>query len=175
MVHSGTELRDTLFRQFEMGWALASYHLSGLTTEECLWRPAEKGLHIHETADGHWQADWPDHEGYDLGPSSIGWLTWHFGFWWSMVINHSFEEGQLAREAISWPGSAEELRAGLDRLQTRWRKELQQLSDDDLRSTQRSRWPLQNCPFGDIVAWVNIELTKNAAEIGYARFLYTQR
>ena len=24
----------------------------------------------------------------------------------------------------------------------------------------------------DVVAWVNVELTKNAAEIGYARFLY---
>jgi hypothetical protein len=27
-------------------------------------------------------------------------------------------------------------------------------------------------PFGDVIAWVNVELTKNAAEIGYARFLY---
>jgi NADPH-dependent 2,4-dienoyl-CoA reductase/sulfur reductase-like enzyme len=30
----------------------------------------------------------------------------------------------------------------------------------------------RNTPFGDVVAWVNVELTKNAAEIGYARFLY---
>ena len=29
--------------------------------------------------------------------------------------------------------------------------------------------------FGDVVAWVNIELMKNAAEIGYARFLYAVR
>lgn len=26
-------------------------------------------------------------------------------------------------------------------------------------------------PFGDIVAWVNLELMKNAAELGYARFV----
>jgi len=26
-----------------------------------------------------------------------------------------------------------------------------------------------------LVAWVNLELTKNAAEIGYARFLYAVR
>jgi len=24
----------------------------------------------------------------------------------------------------------------------------------------------------DVIAWVNIDLTKNASEIGYARFLY---
>jgi len=27
----------------------------------------------------------------------------------------------------------------------------------------------------DVVAWVNVELTKNAAEIGYARFLHAVR
>jgi len=27
-------------------------------------------------------------------------------------------------------------------------------------------------PFGDVVAWANLELMKSAAEIGYARFLY---
>jgi hypothetical protein len=26
-----------------------------------------------------------------------------------------------------------------------------------------------------VIAWVNVELTKNAAEIGYARFLYAVR
>jgi len=38
--------------------------------------------------------------------------------------------------------------------------------------TGRPRWPFQDRPFGDVVAWVNGELTKNAAEIGYARFLH---
>jgi hypothetical protein len=30
------EARDYLMRQFETAWALTSYHLDGLTTEECL-------------------------------------------------------------------------------------------------------------------------------------------
>jgi hypothetical protein len=46
------------------------------------------------------------------------------------------------------------------------------MTDDDLQSTRRTRWPFQSRPFGDVVAWVNVELTKNAAEIGYARFLF---
>jgi hypothetical protein len=58
------------------------------------------------------------------------------------------------------------------RLQGQWRAELDKVTDADLRSTQRTRWPFQDRPFGDVIAWANVELTKNAAEIGYARFLY---
>src|SRR5207249_9656107 len=79
-------------------WKLASFHLDGLTTEECLWLPAHKGLHVHQVSDGRWRADWPDHEGYDVGPPSIAWLTWHIGFWWSMAIDHSFGDGSLRSE-----------------------------------------------------------------------------
>lgn len=38
-----------------------------------------------------------------------------------------------------------------------------------------TRWPFKDRPFADVVAWLNIELAKNAAEIGYARFLYAAR
>ena len=164
-----------LIRQLETGWALTSYHLDGLTTEECLWRPAHKGLHVHQAADGRWRADWPEHEGYDLGPPSIGWLTWHFGFWWSMVLDHSFGDGSLKREDVMWPGSADGVRAWIGRLQGEWRAAIEKMTDEDLRSSERTRWPMQDRPFGDIVAWANVELTKNASEIGYARFLYAVR
>lgn len=171
----GGEAGGYLVRQFEIAWALTSYHLDGLTTEECLWRPAQQGLHVHRDPDGTWRADWPEHEGYDLGPSSIAWLTWHLGFWWSMVLDNSFGEGTLAREDIAWPGDAEGLRAWIDGLQERWRAAIEQLTDEDLRSAERTRWPFPDRPFGDVVAWANVELTKSAAEIGYARFLYAVR
>lgn len=100
----------SLNRQFETAWKLANYHLQGLTTDECLWRPAAKGLHVRQAADGTWRADWPQHEGYHLGPPSIAWLTWHIGFWWSMVLDHSFGEAKLTREQVTWPGSAEGVR-----------------------------------------------------------------
>jgi hypothetical protein len=126
-----------LIRQHETAWKLASYHLDGLTTEECLWRPASARLHVRRAADGSWHADWPDREGYDVGPPSIAWLTWHVIFWWSMVLDHSFGDATLSRDDV--------------------------------------RWPYADRPFGDVVAWVNVELTKNAAEIGYARFLHASR
>src|SRR5207245_8210042 len=110
-----------------------------------------------------------------VGPPSIAWLTWHLGFWWSMVLDHSFGDGALSRENVMWPGNADAVRAWLGQLQRQWRAVLEQVTDDDLRSAQRTRWPFQDRSFGDVIAWVNVELTKNAAEIGYARFLYAVR
>jgi hypothetical protein len=164
-----------LTRQFETAWKLTAYHLNGLTTAECLWRPAAKGLHVHQSTNGPWRAEWPESEGYDLGPPSIAWLTWHIIFWWSMALNYNFGDGTLTRENIPWPGSAKAAREQIENLQIRWHENINALNADDLRSTERTRWPFKDRPFEDVVAWVNIELTKNASEIGYARFLYAVR
>jgi hypothetical protein len=128
-----------LIRQFETAWKLTTFHLHGLATTECLWRPAREGLHVHRGPDGTWRADWPDHEGYDVGPPSIAWLTWHLGFWWSMVLDHSFGDGALSREKVIWPGDADGVREWLDRLHGQWRGVLEQVTDEDLRSVQRTR------------------------------------
>jgi hypothetical protein len=170
-----TELRQLLAKQFEISSALTNYHLETLSTEECLWRPAATGLHVKMEANGLWHADWPEHEGYDLGPSSLGWLTWHLCFWWSMVLDHSYGDATLSREKVFWPGDADSVRACIAQLESRWRDALANLTDAQLRSTEQSRWPITNQPFADIVAWLNIELAKNAAEIGYVRFLYAAR
>lgn len=166
---------EYLIHQFETAWKLAEFHLNGLSTDECLWRPAAKGLHVHRTGDGAWRVDWPDSESYEIGPPSIAWLTWHINFWWSMVLDHSFGSGTLVRENVTWPGSADKVVAQLSSLQRQWRVELDKLTEADFRATQRTHWPLRDRPFADVAAWVNIELTKNAAEIGYARFLYAVR
>jgi DinB superfamily len=164
-------LRSTLLAQLDIAWALTCYHLESLTTEECLRRPGRQGLEVARGADGLWRAQWPEHEGYDLGPASVGWLTWHLGFWWSMVIDHSFGEATLTREQVTWPGDADEVRAQLARRYSEWRAALERLSDAELLSAERTKWPLTGKPFADIAAWVNLELMKNAAEIGYARFV----
>ncbi|MET0402901.1 MAG: DinB family protein [Cystobacter sp.] len=169
------EFGGYLLRQLDTAWQLTQYHLGSLTTGECLWRPAARGLHVNCSPEGRWLADWPEREDYDIGPSSIAWLTWHFGFWWSMVLDHSFGPGALTREQVLWPGTAEGVREWLGGLKGQWQAELERLTDDDLRSPERTRWPFQERPFGDVVAWANVELTKSAAEIGYARFLYAVR
>jgi DinB family protein len=164
-----------LLGQYDVAWKLAWLHLQTLTTEECLWRPADRGLHVHATRAGGWRADWPDSESYDMGPPSIAWLTWHMGYWWSMALDHSFGERRLSRDDVHWPGSAESVRAWLTSLHDRWRLRLGTLTEADLESAEHAAWPYVERPLGDVLAWLNVELTKNAAEIGYARFLYAVR
>lgn len=172
---TGGDTEGCLIRQFDTVWSLTRFHLDGLGTKECLWRPARVGLHVHRAADGKWRADWPEHEGYSLGPPSIAWLTWHIGFWWSMVFDYSFGDAALTRDDVTWPGSADAVRDWISELSSQWRAELEKIGPDELRSEERTRWPFTSRPFGDVVAWANVELAKNAAEIGYARFFYGVR
>lgn len=167
--------RELLVRQLDLAWKLLAFHLDGLTTDECLWRPASRGLHVHLAGDGRWRADWPESESYDIGPPSIGWITWHVGYWWSMVLDHSFGARALSREDIQWPGDAEGARVWLASLRDAWRARLQTMTDEELHAAEHTSWPYVDRPFSDVAAWVNVELTKNAAEIGYTRFLYAVR
>lgn len=149
--------------------------MTGLTDAEALWRPADVGLHVHKAEGGAWTAEWPVHEDYSIGPSSIAWLTWHIGFWWSMVQNHSFGDASLQREAVTWPGSVDAVRDWLSALHDDWVRSVAALPNEAFETMERARWPMRERPFADVVAWVNVELMKNAAEIGYARFLYAVR
>jgi hypothetical protein len=167
-------IRDILDGQLNVAWKLLDLHLTGLTDEECLWRPAARGLHVLNDS-GTWRAEWPETEAYATGPPSIAWLTWHIGFWWSTVLNHSFGDRTLRREDITWPGAAEATREWLTRLHDEWVAALAALPDHELRSAERTRWPFADKPFYQLAAWLNLELMKNAAEVGYCRFLYAVR
>ena len=164
------DLRDCLLGQLDTAWRLASYHLEGLTTEECLWRPTERGPHVRQE-DGRWIVDWPPDEDYRAGPPNIAWLGWHMLFWWSTALNWNFGPATLQREGVRWPGDAEGLRRELEVLYDKWSRELEALDDAALQSTSRVRWPFAGRSLADLFAWANVELTKNAAEIGYVRFL----
>jgi hypothetical protein len=167
--------REVLLRQFETAWKLAAYHLEGLTTEEALWRPAAVGLHVHRGEDGLWRADWPEHEGYAIGPPSIAWLTWHIQYWWAMAIDHAFRDAKLVRHDVFWLGTAIDTLDCIRRLRDEWLTQLGELPEEEWLAHSRTRWPFRDRPFADVVAWVNVELAKNATEIGYARFLYAAR
>ena len=120
--------------------------------------------------DGRWSADWPDHETYDLGPPSIAWSSWHIIFWWSMALDHNVGPGRLARDDVAWPGDADGVHAAIEQLHARWEAVL---TSADLDAP--SRWPFADRSLADVAGWANLELMKNAAEIGYARFLYGVR
>lgn len=160
-------LKHCLLRQFDTSWRLAAYHLDGLDMAACLWRPAAHGLHITPATDGGWAGAWPETESYALGPSSIGWLAWHMGYWLSMAIDHNFGDGRL--DSVIMPDDPREWITGLAEA---WRAQVAALPEAGWQESDRSRWPFRGQPFADVVAWANIELMKSAAEIGYARFLH---
>jgi hypothetical protein len=172
---NGTDcIRNTLIFQLDISWQLLEYHFTGLEEEECLWKPSAKGLHVNKKQ-GIWCADWPDSEAYEIGPSSIAWITWHITFWWSMVFDYSFSKGALTRETVPWPGSFIEARDKIIQLHDEWRTILETMSEEELLSSGRTRWPFEGKPFYELAAWLNLELMKNASEIGYGRFLYASR
>jgi hypothetical protein len=172
--NSASNLRDTLNFQLQIPWQLLELHLTGLKDDEYHWRPALKGLHVFDES-GVWRADWPESEEYDIGPANIAWLTWHITFWWSMVLDYSFGDGTLTRENVSCPGNIEETRETIIHLRDKWEAAVAELSDDELLSSERTKWPFIDRPFHELAAWLNIELMKNAAEIGYCRFLYASQ
>ena len=167
-------LRDCLLRQFETAWKLTDYHLTGLTTDECLWRPSMHGPHVRRIEEGAWVADWPIDERYEAGPPSIAWIGRHMLFSWSTALDRNFGAATLGREDIGWPGDADGLRKHLERTRDQWRAQLAALDDERLQS-ERARWPFGDRPLADLFAWANVELAKNAAEIGYVRFLHASR
>jgi hypothetical protein len=171
----GHAVRQLLLDQFDIAWALASYHLDGLTTEECLWRPAARCLHVHGLDDGRWQADWPDSEGYEIGPPSIAWTTWHIGFWWTKTLAHLEGETGIEHTQVFWPGSAERVCADIAAFRDRWRALIEGCSASALSEKRATSWPLPDSSLARIAGWLNVELTKNAAEIGVIRFLHATR
>ncbi|NWG52905.1 MAG: DinB family protein [Hydrogenophilaceae bacterium] len=160
-----------LRRQFELTWRLAVEHLPALTDAMCLWRPAPGAWTVRQGDDGAWRPDWADAEPSPAPPVTIAWLTWHMDWWWSGLISAVRNEPQRPRECVHWPGSAALVIARLDALAADWKRELDRLAEPDLESPLAYPWPAPR-PLGDALAWTNVELTKNVAEIGMLRHIY---
>ncbi|WP_286907095.1 DinB family protein [Clostridium sp. UBA1652] len=164
-------IKSTLDFQFKICMQILEMHLDKLEDEEYLWKPTSKGLHI-VNKNNKWSVDWPETEEYTIGPPNIAWITWHIRFWWSMVLNNSFGAGTLTREDVKGLGSSKDTIENIKYLSDKWIEKINSLSDDDLISSKLTKWPFEDRPFHELVAWLNLELMKNASEIGYCRFLY---
>lgn len=162
---------ETLRWQFDLTWRLAAFHLPALTNEMCLWAPAESAWTVRRGADGAWRPDWSDAEPNPAPPVTIGWLTWHIIWWWSGASAAVRGEAAPPRERVAWPGSAEGARRRLEGLGTEWGLLLDRLSERDLVRPLAHPWP-QPRPLAIGLAWVNLELMKNVAELGAVRHLY---
>ncbi|MFE3118290.1 DinB family protein [Streptomyces niveus] len=165
---------DLLVRQLDMAWALFEYYQKDLDDQACLWEPSPDCWTVRPDGDGNWVADFQLTEPDPVPSTSIGWLTWHIGYWWTTTLTHCFGEGAPPRESIHWPGTTESTLTWLRSLKDSWRAELLPLTDADLDSKSRTTglpWG-ENTELVHVASWLNFELTKNIAEIGLTQRAY---
>lgn len=166
------DTRPELLRwQFRLARSLLELRLADLTSEACLWIPAEPCWTVRPDSEGRWVPDWADPEPDPPMTASIGWLTWHIGWWLATSLDHLEGAGTLRREDLFWPGDVDATRRWLDVLLGRWSARLDAWTDLNLE-VPGPGWPWpEPRPLGYLVAWVNAELMKNAAEVGQLRDL----
>ncbi|MEU8247390.1 DinB family protein [Nonomuraea sp. NPDC048916] len=163
---------DLLRWQFDLIWSLFDYHLERLESEDFLWEPASPCWTVRQDANGTWEPDWAEAEPEPLPIPTIGWVSWHIGWWWSVTIDHL--QGRVPRERtqISWPGDGNAAIAWLRGLRQDWLTVLDRLTDADLDATAPFPWHNDTeHTVAHTVGWVNAELMKNIAEIGQLRLL----
>lgn len=164
--------RDLLRWQFDLTWSLFEYHLERLEPEDFLWEPAADHWTVRPGADGTWVPDWADAEPDPVPVPTIGWVSWHIGWWWSVTIDHARGRALRERTDVVWPGDAQAAIEWLRGLRDDWISVLDALTSDDLDA--QARFPQQDDPqytVAHMVAWVNSELMKNVSEIGQLRMI----
>jgi hypothetical protein len=160
---------DRLLFQFDTAWALADLHLSALVEEDFLWEPAPLCWTVRPDAAGLWRPDWADAEPDPIPAPTIGWLTWHIDWWWSTAIDHVIRSTPRDRTDVTWPGTGAGATAGLRELAARWRE---LLVTTDLAAPSSFPWGEEaGRSVAHTALWVNVELTKNIAEIGQLRLI----
>jgi hypothetical protein len=163
---------DLLRGQFELTWSLFEYHLERLDADDFLWEPAALCWTVHRADDGTWVPDWADSEPDPVPVPTIGWLSWHIGWWWGVAADHAQGRAPRERGDIAWPGPGKPAVEWLRGLREDWLEALDRITEADL--TAPAPFPWQDDPrhtVADMAAWVNAELMKNVAEIGQLRLL----
>ncbi|MFC7546467.1 DinB family protein [Plantactinospora sp. GCM10030261] len=164
--------RQLLCWQFDLTWSLFEYHLERLEPADFLWEPVTHCWTVHPDGAGHWRPDWADTEPEPVPVPTIGWISWHIGWWWTVTIDHARGRTPRERTEVTYPGNGPNAVAWLRDLRTEWLAVLDHLSDADLHTPASFPWPKDSgLTVAHMVAWVNTELMKNAAEIGQLRLL----
>lgn len=163
---------ETLRWQFDLCWKLAEVHLPALTDELCLWEPASGSWTVRRSVEGDWRPDWSEPEPDPAPPVTVGWLTWQIVWWWSGVQAAARGEVPAGPHEVAWPGSAGGVVDRIRSLSAEWLELLSTLRDKDLERPLAYPWPAPR-PLRLAIAWTNVELMKNVAEIGYVRHLFS--
>ncbi|TFV60660.1 DinB family protein [Mycobacterium sp. PS03-16] len=161
--------------QFDLAWALADLHLSALVEDDFLWEPAALVWTVRPDAAGVWRPDWADTEPDPIPVPTIGWVTWHITWWWSVTVAYLENRPPPERTDVTWPGGAAVV-ARIRALAREWRALIAGLTAADLALPSAFPWGAETGrTVADTVLWLTVELTKNAAELGQLRMLRAAR
>jgi hypothetical protein len=161
-------MQNCLIWRFDVAWKLADAHLTGLTTGECLWRPAKLVRTSARLLTGGGSRTRPSTRVMILVRRALpgSHHIWDSGGRWRSII-HS---GSSSYHAIPSFGLAAPMPSGSVSRTPGARR-----SDNSPRPTSsRSSGRAGLCGIGHFAtSWrATVEPAKNAAELGYARFLY---
>ena len=158
--------------QFDLAWALADLHLTALVPDDFLWEPAPLTWTVRPDANGVWRPDWADVEPDPVPVPTVAWLTWHIDWWWSTALDQLEGLAPRDRTEVTWPGP-DAVVARLRGLAARWRDAL---PGADPVAPSAFPWGAgTDHTVAHTALWVNVELTKNVAEIGQLRLLRAAR
>jgi hypothetical protein len=150
---------ELLVRQFDLVWSLAELHLDALVEADFLWAPAELTWTVHRGDDGAWRPDFAELEPDPIPVPTIAWLTWHIDWWWSAALDRAEGRTPPDRAAVLWPGTGAAALTRIRELAVEWSALLTDLDESPPNT------------LAHLASWVNIELTKNIAEVGQLRLL----
>lgn len=138
-------------------WRFAQDHvLDRLDRAACLWEPSPHVCTVRRV-DGRWQADWPDESRTPLAEPTAAWLLWHLEWWWTQTLRSADDLPPRAPAEHAWSGGID----GLVSVKNAW--------DDVLATADLEREVVglmpRARPLWWVAGWVNVEFTKNLAEL----------
>jgi hypothetical protein len=112
--------QTVLLWQLDAAKSLLDIATAGLTDGEALRAPSSEVWTVRRGSDQLWVADWADDHPDPPPPTTVAWLLWHIGWWWSDVTGRAFAYGPVKLEDATWPGLTP---AGLRQLAGRTKRE----------------------------------------------------
>jgi hypothetical protein len=173
VAESAVAVDPALRWQFELVWSLLELHLTDLTDADCTWQPAQPCWTVRPDPAGVWWADFAEQEPDPIPATSVGWVLWHIGWWWSSALDGLAGVAAKPATEVPWVGSAAASVAQLRELRTSWLSRVDRLTAAELAEPAGFPWNGRaDRTVAHLVAWVNGELMKNAAELGQLRLLH---
>ncbi|MBX3019153.1 MAG: hypothetical protein KF767_14805 [Bdellovibrionaceae bacterium] len=162
---------ETLLFQFDMTWALATYHLPRLNEQNMFWEPSPHAWTIRQGADGLWRPDFAETEPIPLPTPTAAWVLWQIRWWWTGALQAAEGKPLPGVHEVEPFGTAAMAEKEIAALAQTWRHKLQTA---DLDVKVQHLWA-EPTPLWQTAAWLNAELMKNVSEVGNLITLFEAR